>query len=305
MNETVLRELEGIKTGEPFFARNLLIYPIYGPRGGLNAMTLEEAMSSRKIELRESGSVETAVLDYRGDAPLFILDGEEVVGARQNRIFNTAIWAEQPARASVPVSCVEEGRWSGGDEFNPAGTSVYPTLRAIIASSVTRSLMKTGKFKADQSAVWRSISRKLTTLRVSSRTRSIHDAFETLKREIERYVEEIELGDDVVGLAAFAGGKFLSLDVFASNELMRKFKEKLVRGYALDAIELANRSTPMGSFDIEPYLERLKGLRFREYKGAVHGRELRYIDNRFVAKAITDSDGRYIHAALFEVPDEN
>ena len=42
-------------------------------------------------EVSESGSVPTLLLDNTADEALFLLDGEELIGAKQNRILNTTI----------------------------------------------------------------------------------------------------------------------------------------------------------------------------------------------------------------------
>ncbi len=300
MGNVRIKEIVDIEIGEPFWARNLLIYPLKGPSDELSALTIDEMLENNLGEILDSGDVSSAIIDYRGNEPMFILDGEAIVGALQNRVFNTAIWFESSKRTTVPVSCIEEFRWSGSRVFASSGISVYPKLRATLASSVTHSVKVTGRFHSNQKVVWSSVGYKLSSMRVDSPTRSLHDAFTALGGEIERYVEEIDIADDVIGIAAFAGGEFLSVDIFRSNELMRKFKDKLVRGFALDAIELSSKQTSLtGDEELKKIMDHIRSAEFEVFKGAVDGSDLRYIGDELVAAGLTDSSNRLLHLSIF------
>ena len=45
------------------------------------------------------------------DANVLLYDGEELLGAKQNRILNVTVLVPAASEKTVPVSCVEEGRW--------------------------------------------------------------------------------------------------------------------------------------------------------------------------------------------------
>ena len=46
------------------------------------------------------------------DEDVLLYDGEELVGAKQNRILNVTVLVGAGATLPIPVSCVEQGRWS-------------------------------------------------------------------------------------------------------------------------------------------------------------------------------------------------
>lgn len=45
------------------------------------------------------------------DTAILLLNGEELIGAKQNRILNTDVLLRPHAKKIVPVSCVEQGWW--------------------------------------------------------------------------------------------------------------------------------------------------------------------------------------------------
>ncbi len=64
------------------------------------------------VETFEEGVVPEIVLAHSAEQPVLIFDGEELVGARQNRIVNLTILVPAKTALRIPLSCVEAGRWS-------------------------------------------------------------------------------------------------------------------------------------------------------------------------------------------------
>jgi ARG and Rhodanese-Phosphatase-superfamily-associated Protein domain len=76
------------------------------------------------------------------DTDVLILDGEELVGAKQNRIVNTTIIIGRGREVVIPVSCVEQGRWSNKSKnFKSSNSYPYAGLRGRKAKTVHESLM--------------------------------------------------------------------------------------------------------------------------------------------------------------------
>src|SRR5438876_9900087 len=77
-------------------------------------LTLDEALASDDIEITEvseAGQVSELKVTVKGAAPVLLLDGEELIGAKQNRVLNLTILAPAHRATKIPVSCVEAGRW--------------------------------------------------------------------------------------------------------------------------------------------------------------------------------------------------
>lgn len=292
---------QNIKLGEPFFLRNMLLITFMNGKSKRKFEVLDEALSTGEAEVIDSGRIEEAMLRYNGTNPLFILDGEEIVGALQNRVVNTALLTTK-TETKIPVTCVEEGRWNGGYDFRPSFSSAYPSLRALLASSVTESLIKTETFQADQSKVWSSVREKLSTFKVTSMTKSMHDLHTALEDEVNRYLEGMALPNNTIGFIASAGDEILGLDIFGSSSLFRKLKKKLIMSYALDGLEKIDKSTSLLDTGLlNRFLESLKEMKFKTFPSVSLGKELRAKNNKAVARALTYRRS-LIHLAAFPVP---
>ena len=101
--------------GDPVTYRGIVVTPVFpalDPRASY--ITLDEALPRGLVitETSDAGSVpELAVVNPLADNVL-LYDGEELVGAKQNRILNVSVLVGAGAKLPIPVSCVEQGRWA-------------------------------------------------------------------------------------------------------------------------------------------------------------------------------------------------
>jgi hypothetical protein len=222
---------------EPVFLRNLVITPVKGrTHSDFSPMTIDETLRVQKGYFKEREEPDISDIQFSNESgePVLMLDGEEIIGAMQNRIITQSHIIEPHTTEYIPVVCVEEGRWEelGGFE---TGYCSYPRLRAVLLRSRYR--------KTDvQKTVWNEITRKMTVTRTQSATSSMHDIYDTLDDEVARYVEDFKsLNHGTVGFIGSAGDRILGCDLFHSTETYQKFEQKLIRSYALDALEYRQR----------------------------------------------------------------
>ncbi len=73
--------------------------------------TLDDALAQGCAEITEvsdQGRVPELRFLNTGDKPILLLDGEELVGAKQNRVLNLTILAPADDAIMIPVTCVEK-----------------------------------------------------------------------------------------------------------------------------------------------------------------------------------------------------
>jgi len=249
-----------IKTGKPVFLRNLLLFPLTNGNDQIENVTgIDDLLGRRLCQILELDPpvIDRVNVNNTSDQRLLVIDGEEILGAMQNRIAASSCFIETKSRLQVPTICVEQGRWEADrpDSSFFSGHSVsYPFLRAALARSSVKPAGPGARRGPEdrQDVVWDEIERKLSTTKVSSFTSSMHDIYEKLNDDISRYLHDCVSGredarsiDEACGLVACASTHCLALDLFGSVTLFKMFKEKLLRSYALDAIEYRNEPTPI------------------------------------------------------------
>jgi hypothetical protein len=293
MPVTLSESLAKLKMDDPLFVRNLTVYPLSNGGGSSRkVVTLAEAMDAGTVDISELEvpAVEEIILDNQADEPLFLLDGEEIFGAQQARVTTTAALIDARTSVPVPVACIEEGRWSGESSFEGSFTSTHPRLRSIICRGVNSSLKSKQSFRAPQRLVWDEVTRKLSSLKVSSATSSFHDLATTLADETARYAVDAEELADAQGMIVAAGKDILGLEYAADFDLFRRLAPRLLRGYALDALERRSVGNPASRKELDRFLDRIAGLKPSRYPGVSKGEDWRFEDRRLVGRALVTDD---------------
>jgi len=164
------QDLSQLTVGTPTSFRNLTLFPLLRP-GADGAepdyLLAEDAMAqglAQITELADGGSVPELQLENHSPHAVLLLDGEELLGAKQNRVLNLTILAPPNKVTIIPVSCVEAGRWhTQSTAFHPASHMMYARARAARTSQVTSSMRSTRTRRSDQCSVWSDIAAKAST----------------------------------------------------------------------------------------------------------------------------------------------
>ena len=242
MDTVIKNYLEQIKVGRKQSYKNLALYPLLSTySSGLEYLLLDEALSENLmevVELDSDGSVPELKVVNKSPKMILILDGEELVGAKQNRIVNTTILVQGNATIVIPVSCVEHGRWSyDSPAFHSQERMMSSHLRAMKTEQVNYSIKASGEFRADQSAIWDGIAEKADRMEAPSPTGAMAAIYDKEMPSIEEYVKHFSLIDSQVGAIFMINGKVVGLDAFGKPGTFSKIFKKLLESYTLDAID--------------------------------------------------------------------
>ena len=242
MQEIIRSYLDEAKIGRKQSYRNLAVFPLLsGYATSLEYITLDEALTEGLIEVMEideGGSVPELRVENKSGGMILILDGEELVGAKQNRIVNTTILIQGKSTTVIPVSCVEQGRWSyEGPRFQSKERLMSAQLRGLKAEQVHRSMRTSDDFRSDQGAIWNELSSKAARMEAESPAMAMSEIYEKKRSSLAEYADHFRLVEMQVGAVFLINGKVVGLDSFGKAETFARVFKKLVESYALDAID--------------------------------------------------------------------
>jgi hypothetical protein len=296
--------------GTPTEFRNLTIFPLIDESAKEpDYLTLDEALAlelAKIMEVSEGGSVPELKFINSGDKKVFLLDGEELVGARQNRILNLSIMVPASKTIVVPVSCVEAGRWGyRGKEFASASRTMYAGGRARKMSHVTQNMKASGRKESNQGDVWNGIREKFARFESSSPTAAMSDLYEQQEQPLEDYVRSFSPLPGQIGAVFALDGKVIGMELFDSPITFGKLFPKLLRSYGLDALSARpggeGTSAPATSREeVAEFLGLVADARVSTFAGVGLGSDLR-LEAEGLTGAALEVDEQLIHLSAFGV----
>jgi hypothetical protein len=244
--QAIAEAVEHITFGVASSYENLTVVPLLGgEERNAPYRTLDEALAGGWAEIgeiSEAGQVSALKIVVTGDVPVLLLDGEELIGAKQNRVVNLTILAPAMRTTVIPVSCVESGRWHHvSREFASTPRAQFSEGRAAKIQQVTESLARSGTRASDQGEVWARIAEKSARLDAGSETSAMSVMFDKLGTSIDEFVAAFPPAPQQVGAMFFINGVAAGLELFDVAGTWRKLSPKLVRSYAIDAIDRRGR----------------------------------------------------------------
>ena len=293
-----------VTVGSPARHEALSVYPLTYA-GGCAAPTylvLDEALATGRFhitEVSEGGSVPRLLAINDNNTPVFLLDGEELVGAKQNRVLNLSVMLAPNSRTEIPVSCVEAGRWRAeSHSFGAAQRVQFARGRAQKMEQVSRSLLLNGEALSDQAAVWDAISAKSARMCVTSSTGAMAALFESCRDDLRNYLGAVPATNGQLGAAYAIGDNLVGIEVFDSDATFNKLAAKLLAGYALDAIEVKRPGTPPDVGVVRAFVESVCIAARHQAATVGIGATVRLAANDLVGAAL-EVAGKCVHLAAF------
>ena len=310
--------LSGVSIGEPSRHGRLEIFPLFAAAGeGGDFILLDEALAARSVEVTEtsdSGSVPVLKFLSRSPVPVLLLDGEELIGAKQNRILNASILAPAQADMLLPVSCVEAGRWRySTNSFRAADHALFAKARArkaarmaamheerrAVGGSTAYSVAR--QYDANQHEVWSDVSAKLSRMAVDSASSAISDGYESYGERLREFETALEPVAGQRGGAFVLDGRVVGIELLATEAAFRAIYRKLLKSYAFDALEASDVTAPKvpTKADVEAFIARVLGSTMSSAPSAGLGDDVRLAGEGCTGHALVH-DEAVLHLAAFD-----
>ena len=305
MNEALIETLESLEVTEPVSRGPLHLFPLVGgtepdEEGVALLDAALEARTLRVEELNEGGSVPELRVVNGGALPVLILEGDELIGAKQNRTVNSSVLVAAASELILPVSCVERGRWSRQSRaFSSGHATPHPSLRHLKSRSVHDSLRCGRGHRSDQGAVWREVDRLASVHESPSPTDALQDTRAGLSERLGAFESLSEsLPEGARGVVVALGEKPVLLEVLAGPRSFARVIRKLLAGYALEALEHAGEGERSDPSLAERFVSDVAGARQERYAAVGEGEDVRFEAEGASGYALV-ADGKLLHATAF------
>jgi hypothetical protein len=303
--QTINDTLSHLHLGAATAFEGMTVFPLFSdqPRDK-DYLTLDEALEqgqARVIEVSEEGEVPNLLFENLGKSKVLLVDGDELVGAKQNRIVNLSILVAAHTKIEIPVSCVEAGRWSRkSDEFSSAKRAMYSRARASKAEAVTMRMRHSGERYSNQSEIWNNIAECSEDLDVDSLTSCMSDIYESHEQRLDRYREAFKAQDGQVGALFAINGKIQGLELFDCGMTFSHYLERLVSSYVLGSLADIGESREAALPEAEHFMASVKQAQAEQFEALGEGEDLRLSGESLAGGALV-AEERVVHLAAFSL----
>ncbi|HUK42871.1 MAG TPA: DUF6569 family protein [Candidatus Bathyarchaeia archaeon] len=275
----------------PITHGNLTIFPVVGGADYDTSrfLTLDEGVHAGSVIVAEQGElrglvrrgvpvsrhsgaeVNQLMLVNNSDRPLLLLAGEIVTGGKQDRVIGAdRLVPPKSDPIDLSVFCVEPGRWVGQ-------SAQFGSMKSQMAQPSVRSPAMAAK---DQHEVWNQVAqareamqaksavvggvaaappattsyaRAMAAPQVQQTIDSVAGSYDSILRELHKAGAK--------GVVVAINGNLVWADLFASNDLLSRYWQKLARSYAAESLTAVSAKGQADEKSAQAFLDRLSGKR--------------------------------------------
>ena len=302
MVNTIENLLSRVEVLEPVSANGLQVFGLRRPDVGRPSyLTLDEALKNDLVdvtEIDEGGRVPRLKVSNKADRRLFLMSGEQLLGAKQNRVLNISIMVASNSDLPIPVSCVEAGRWRyRSRKFASSGTASHSYLRAMMVTHVTQSYRAAGSPTSQQNAVWSEVARKLGTMGSRSPSSALNEVYENYESRLKR-IADLKVPAGSSGAVFAFDGRIVGMDLFDQSVTFEKLWPKLVRSYAIDSFETSEQPSNLTRDAVVAWLNVALSAKSEKFRSPGIGDDVRFEGEHLVGSSLLVED-EPIHTELF------
>lgn len=209
------------------------------PKDSLDYLTAPRALAAQHIRVTEvdsAGRVNSLRVENLSDHFVFLMDGDVLRGAKQDRVLNTSIFLAPHSVTIVPVSCVEAGRWRSVSRHLQVAACASPaSLRRLKSGHLyRRAFANPADFQANQGEVWDAVAALKAKLHAHAPTDSLHDVYTDKQATWADTLCSLQPAPGANGMAIWFGDRLVSMDLFNRADALADYFPRLLRGVMLD-----------------------------------------------------------------------
>ena len=297
--------LNEVKLGDPQHYRNMSVFPLlFSGKSKLEYSMLGKALNEGHImitEISENGSVPELKLINMSETYILLLDGEELEGAKQNRVLNTTLLVPPKSELKVPVSCTEQGRWNRvSAAFQHSGKFLFRRARGNKMSSVHQSLKYGQGYQSNQSEVWNDISQLQYKRSIHSPTSAMKDIYDKEKGNLDDFLKAFPLIEGQCGIIVGLGGQVVGLEYLSSSDRYLDVHRQLIESYTMDALveNLSGENPELTLEESQRFLEQIWSASQETFRSAAAGDDVRLESEHLVGSGLVEGE-ELIHLSAF------
>ncbi|HEY1731899.1 MAG TPA: DUF6569 family protein [Terriglobales bacterium] len=286
---------EALHVLAPITHGNLTIFPVVGgiDYDTSHILTLDEGIKNGSVIVTEQGSlrglvrppqqanhgsgaqVNQLVLVNNSDRPLLLLAGEIVTGGKQDRVIGAdRLVPPKSDPIDLSVFCVEPGRWvARSDQFGSMKSQMaQPSVRVPAMAAKNQQQVWDQVAAARQSAELAAsllpgsggndiaAIRSTTSYAATMAAPQVQAKIDTVAGNYSSIVSELRKSG-AKGAVVAVNGELVWADLFASNDLLLRYWEKLVRSYAAESLTTAGTRGHADQKQAQEFLDLMSGNR--------------------------------------------
>jgi len=302
MQSNISKKLDQWHLGRPQQYKSITMVPLFDKNdedSGLNYYSLSKALKNGWVEIKEvswMGNISSLNVSNKSSNPILIVDGEELAGAKQNRIVNTSILVPAFEEIHVPVSCTEQKRWSyKSEQFEDSEVLLAANARRNKNVKMSQSLTVGGHYDVDQESIWMDIKSIFSNSGVSSKTLAMKDAFDDRKTDINHFLEALPYQYGQKGAAIFVNGRLEGLDYISQTKAYKDLHPKLIKSHAMDVIHqegyaMWNCDEDCLKEPINEWLRELGNAQENSYNPVGLGTDYRYDSDKIIGSVLYEKN---------------
>ncbi|WP_407423860.1 ARPP-1 family domain-containing protein [Methanobrevibacter sp.] len=264
----------------------------------LDLLTLKKGLELGLVEVKEceQSTVNTIKVTNNAVTPLILIDGEEILGANQNRIVNSTLLIAPKTTQAISVSCTGHGRWEYKNEFKQS---------EYIADFNTRRVKEFAKrsHQNSQQAIWDSIKSLEVENSFKSPTSAMSESYDNLKISHNEFLKAFEIVDGQCGVLVIQNGEIKGFEIFYNPQIYKEYHEKVLRSYLMNN-KVENTLFTIDMDGIKSLMNNANILAFN--KKDSEGMEYKFeFEDDFSLGNLYSYEDEIIHFSYFTKPDES